>query len=581
MSALRVLGRAAVSTRLAPVALFALAIAGCVLPDYQKVKSRVAGTGGDGGTGGAPGVTTMYINVAPSRLLDLVFMIDNSTGMPPKVAKMNAQFPKLIAALKHPYDGTLPDLRIAIIDSDLGTGAAYSTGSCAPKPLSDGTISNFGDLGRFQMLNYPAACTFNAGSLYLEYKSGHPLNFTGDINTVFACLAGNLGELGCGEEHQLQAFEFAIAARGIGNETQQQMLRGDAVLGLVFLTDEDDCSAATNDRLFGDKTDLHGESASLRCATRAHKCGGINFLSANYPTTTAYEHPFADCQARMGDECSGSVDTSVPTSCNPLKSVATLADEIKNLKADPSGQIVVAGIFGWPLSEADMAAAKYKIAPIPNPNPSDTSHPTLYDYWPVCYDPNHMPSASSMDPATGFDPTAAGWGAAGGLRESAYIDEFGANGLKFSICQSDFSQSMKAIGDTLARKLPNPCLDAKLQDTNLTTPGLQPDCRVVWKIPSIDPKDSTQLVYTDGTTPLAQCPAGATNGGVTADCWQLWQDATKCPISGQLVTALRTAQEIASAPQLAPGTQLSLQCRTCDTTSTLDPSSATYQACNY
>ena len=46
--------------------------------------------------------TDIYISVAPNRLLDLVFMVDNSPSMAPKVAKMNAQFPKLIAALKDP-----------------------------------------------------------------------------------------------------------------------------------------------------------------------------------------------------------------------------------------------------------------------------------------------------------------------------------------------------------------------------------------------------------------------------------------------------------------------------------------------
>jgi hypothetical protein len=42
----------------------------------------------------------------------------------------------LIAALKHPSDGSLPDLRIANIDSDLGTGDAYPDGSCGPKTLA-------------------------------------------------------------------------------------------------------------------------------------------------------------------------------------------------------------------------------------------------------------------------------------------------------------------------------------------------------------------------------------------------------------------------------------------------------------
>ena len=112
--------------------------------------------------------TDIYISVSPQRLLDLVFMVDNSPSMAPKVTKMNAQFPKLIEALKDPNDGTLPDLRVAVIDSDLGTGNAYSTGSCGPKTLADGTVSPYGDMGRFQMLTQPTACTFDAGAEFLE-----------------------------------------------------------------------------------------------------------------------------------------------------------------------------------------------------------------------------------------------------------------------------------------------------------------------------------------------------------------------------------------------------------------------------
>jgi hypothetical protein len=515
-----------------------------------------------------PNVPDIYINVAPNRLLDVVVMIDNSPSMAPKITKMNAQFPKLIAALRDPNDGTLPDLRVAIIDSDLGTNGAYAPGgSCSEKTLPDGTVSKFGDLGRFQMLSSPTACTFNAGDLYLEYKAGAAVNYTGDINTVFACLAGNVGTRGCGEEHQLQAFEFALAAKQIGNDEQQQMLRPSAQLGLIFLTDEDDCSAATNDGLFGDKVELRGESASLRCASRAHMCGGKNLADSGpgYPTTAAYTHAFNDCQARIGDECGDSVDTSVPTGCNPLRNVTNLAAEMKALKSNPD-QVFVAGIFGWPLTEADMGSAQYKIAPIPNPNSADINHPTVFDYWPVCYDPGHMPS--SIDVTTGFDSTAAGWGATGGLRESAFIDEFGANGMKFSICQSDFSASMKKIGDTLANKLQSQCIDYKLADADSKASGLQPDCHVAWRFPKVDPADPTKLIWEESGPALPQCPAGSTNGNVTTDCWVLTNDTTNCPVNGQRVSVLRTAAEVAAKPQLDPGTHLHLQCQICTANST-------------
>jgi hypothetical protein len=42
------------------------------------------------------------------------------------------------------------------------------------------------------------------------------------------------------------------------------------------------------------------------------------------------------------------------------------------------------------------------------------------------------------------------------------------------------------------------------------------------------------------------------------------EDKDKCPINGQLITLLRTAQEIQSKPQIDPGTKLHLICQVCD-----------------
>jgi hypothetical protein len=435
----------------------------------------------------------------------MVFMIDNS-GMDPKAAKMTAQFPKLIAALKDPNDNNgLPDLRIAIIDSDLGTGNAYASGACGPKTLVDGTASSYGDLGRFQMNNATSCGVTSADAKWLEYTQGKPVNFTGDISAAFACLASALGTLGCGEEHQLQAFEYALVAGGIGNEAQHFMLRPNALLALVFITDEDDCSAAMNDGMFGVKTELQGESASLRCATRAHQCSGQNLTTTppGYPTTASFSAPLSACDARM-DSCpnvtDGSLngtDTSVPTDCSPLKNIKHLAEELKALKYDPDNQIVVAGIFGWPLSDADMATATYTIGPVPNPNPADTAHPTVFDLWPVCYDPNYKPASS-----TEFAPSAAGRGATPGLRLSAFVDEFGKNGLKASICQSDFSATMSQIGTTLAQQLSNRCLPSSYaQYKTCAAHCLVPDSaggytRQADVVPSCDASPSVPGCYT-------------------------------------------------------------------------------------
>ena len=542
----------------------------CQGPDVLASCQSAAGSAVVAGIGEE---TDVYISVSPARQLDMVFMIDNSPSMAPKVNKLAQQFPKLLAALKDPSDGRYPDLRVAIIDSDLGTGGAYTSGACGPTASPDANKS-FGDLGNFQMRG-AAGCGANPDALWLDYYAhGKPASYdpTMDISQVFGCLAGNLGALGCGQEHQLQSLEFALAGQNLhqnqSSGLQNAFLRPQAYLGLVILSDEDDCSAATNDGMFGDKPELRGESTSLRCATRAYQCNGVNLTQVppGYPTAAKFEANFADCAARS-DACpnptdgSAATDTSGPTTCSPLKDIHHLANEIKALKANPAEQIAVIGIFGWPRAGADsrpdLVNAKYKIDLVPGPGTEDVDNQQgpMWDAWPVCYDPDHQPS----DPDT-FDADAWGWGARGGLRLSAFIDEFGDNGVKFSICERDFSRAMRAFGEGPS-VLHNLCIDAKLMDVDPVSPGLQPDCRVVYRVPQTD-ATTGKVTYTESFQSLPMCSPGATPDTLTSDCWQLAIDKTKCPVNGQLISVVRTAAEITNGP-LTAGTKIGIQCWTC------------------
>jgi hypothetical protein len=87
----------------------------CQGPDALATCQSAAGSAAVTGIGEE---TDVYISVPPARQLDMVFMIDDSPSMAPKVNKLAQQFPKLLEALKDPSDGRYPDLRVAIIDSD-------------------------------------------------------------------------------------------------------------------------------------------------------------------------------------------------------------------------------------------------------------------------------------------------------------------------------------------------------------------------------------------------------------------------------------------------------------------------------
>ena len=492
--------------------------------------------------------TDAQVTIVPMRRLDLLFMVDNSPSMKPKQDKMRAQFPNLIDALRDPVDHTLPDLRIAILDSDLGAAQSRQCPDSA----------NYGDRGTFQMRD-AAGCGANPEARWLEYTRNQPVNFTGDVSEVFGCLASNVGVAGCGFEHQLGALEWAFYLGD--NESQWNFLRPEAYLGIVILTDEDDCSAPPDTHLF-DKVEKP-EAWSLRCATRAHACDGGTF---DYPTTGPVSVPYASCRARSDDTCASDVDTSQATSCNPLLKIAELANAVKDLKGGAElaeDKILVAGIYGTPRA-GDSGTPLYKIDLTPDPTPGVAPDAKVWDYWPICYDPNFPPAGSD------FDKRAADHGAMGGLRIDAFLNEFSENRrLKYSICEPDFGPAMKGIGDALSVMMGDLCVPFKLVDVS-AEPGLQADCRVAYRIPRAaqDKNGNLTVVYDERSDSLPACDATR-----TPDCWEViagradgselekraWKS---CPAKdgrvSQMVNVVRKAGD-----NLPDGTKAVMQCLTC------------------
>jgi hypothetical protein len=522
---------------------------GCVVPGYTLVAS---------------------IGLSPVRKEDLVFVIDNSPSMAPKREKFMKQLPRLLDALKDPGDGSLPNLRVAILDGDMGSSGAISTGACGAK---NGTT--LGDAGQLQIVGGLTCGMTDPNARWLQMLTLSPANYSGDIVQVFSCLAGGLGQAGCEYQQPLQALATAATP---GSASLSEFVRPEAYLDLVIISDQDDCSAFPNTGMFA--PGVPTETTGLRCATRGHACGGANL---DYPTTASYAHPFNDCSSRT-DVCPFSTDTSQPTGCAPLADVHALAEQVKALKPGHSDEtIMVTAISGWPRADANMPSAEYKIAPISNPGHlTDASAPaTIYDLWPVCYDADHPPI--NPDPTTGFDAEAAGYGATPSLRLSAFVDEFGPNGLKFSMCEADWTDAMKLFGGSVAKTLKNLCLDQKIVDADLSTPEIDPDCIMEYDVPNVEnvstPLDCTICAGSACTDNLdsgsqwtrTYLPLCDPNSPVPP-CWELTQDWTRCPVNGQFINVHRTP-----ASYTPGGARYRFQCRVCPTA---DAGTATLPGCN-
>ncbi|MBU0611790.1 MAG: hypothetical protein KKI08_28195, partial [Armatimonadetes bacterium] len=223
-------------------------------------------TGNDGGPSTDAGGITFYPQ-SIEKDVDLLFMIDNSGSMEQEQELLRRQFPKLIEALRSPKLGNqIPNVHIGVVSSDLGAGQ-YGLPSCE--------VSG-GDGGKLQNTPRLAGCTgpsdpwisYIDGVTNIPGCSGDPVEC---VKSAFGCIA-QLGILGCGFEAQLESARRALDPK---LNINPGFIRPNAFLAVVFVTDEDDCSAR-DPQLFDPQqqglTDPLGPLTSFRCFEFGIQC---------------------------------------------------------------------------------------------------------------------------------------------------------------------------------------------------------------------------------------------------------------------------------------------------------------------
>jgi MYXO-CTERM domain-containing protein len=340
-----------------------------------------------------------------TRKLDLLFVIDNSASMMTSQANLRTNLPGFMDVFKNLKDG-LPDLHIAVVTSNLGANDGVT--SCAGE----------GDAGAFQFSPRPPCTdtTLAPGATFIADSGGTtPItNFTEpDITNVLGCIVA-VGDQGCGYEHQLGAAVRALGADGRppppGNEG---FLRPDAILDIVFLTNEDDCTAPPGSPLFDvdGNTNLashFGPPTSYRCNEFGHLCG-----TPPLPPPRLSPNP-ADAAATVTLEgCKPAEGSGI------LTPVAELASEILSLKSDPDAISVVA-IAG--------PATPYTVHWTPAPTADSGPWPA------IMHSCDNGPDVGTGDPS---------------VRIQEFVRAFGDNGSIYSICQASFAPALNQVVEKL------------------------------------------------------------------------------------------------------------------------------------
>jgi hypothetical protein len=448
--------------------------------------------------------------------IDILFMIDNSSSMTSMQQKLSAQLPAFMQVLQQLPNG-LPNVHIAVVSSDMGapgdqTSAIGCTGS--------------GNNGQFQSSVGAAATMCNSttlaqGATFISSVDGQK-NFTDPIESVFQCIA-QLGSTGCGFEHQLASIDRALGSDNFGPDNKPQpppsnagFLRDEAYLGIVLLTNEDDCSAPSNTPLFslnGGKqsiTNPLGPIANYRCNQYGHICkdpsGKMGPPPLNPPGNATGNPPMLTLT-----DCTSVTDGGG----NNLTPVSQFVNDIKKLKPDPQNQILVAAIT----APTDPYTIEWVPPASPPPN-------TTGELWPQVMhscgaaggdDVNPNPASTTTDGSFG-DP---------GVRITEFVNAF-PNSVLASICDTSYRSSMTAIATKLGALIKPNCITGKIQTDPNTN---RPMCAVVNHL-------------TDGngnSMDIAVPNCDASNN--STPCWTLNADQMACPNGG---VALKLMQDQAS-----------------------------------
>ena len=381
----------------------------------------------------------MVAQVLPveSSAVDILFVLDNSISMTDEQEQLGKWSSELFDVLS--ATGELPDLHIAVTSSSVPISGLPGCDSGGSLHVGGAVLENGGRFLRD-----------------VAGPSGRERNYTGTLRETFAKMA-LVGDDGCGYEQPFAAARSALSGYQFG---AQGFLRDDALLLVVFVTDEDDCSAS-DPALFSDH---YADACSELGTITSYRC---------------FEHGVR-CHDGKGSRAFGERQNCRPDETSRyVQSVSGFAEFLKGIKQNPA-QVIVAGIYGKPNN----------VTAIPDEKITTYSTPRLAN---VCG-------------ATGKE----GDGATPAVRMNALLAEFGGRASQSSICDSELSWAMRNVGlVTRGAATRSHCLRGALIDVDAAAAGVQPACRVEvasdvgtqvetrLQLPACDRADSTRCFTVD------------------------------------------------------------------------------------
>jgi hypothetical protein len=445
------------------------------------------------------------VPVNPQRALDVLFIIDDSPSMEEEQSKLAEQVPRLVNLLLTGGEadpdavGTFPaveSLHVGIITPDLGHSTepphSFTAGvEFTPTPACElnngngkaglmqvtGLIDDDGDPGTDRVTC--VAQTPPPGTSYLDRPADADMSFDAQFVNDVECVTGQTD--GCGFEQQLES----ILAQG-RNGANVGFSRQGALLAVILITDEDDCSTTDDPRIF-DTVPNPGD-----------------------PTT----HPGNPFQGPFTTDGYVQFNLRCWAHSQALQAIGRYVTGIGELKDDPS-QVVFAAITGIPedsaldganfLTDEDRYQAILDHADmVETPDPDDRVDTFDQRLRPAC-------GAGSADgaavPGRRIVETAKGLAAAN------------IGTVVESICASDYAPALNAIVDRIAEALRDLCLPRPLIRNSQNLVGCE--------VREVEPEGVTCADVGLGREPQ---PVGNEDGRDVCRITQLPSDGSTVPV---------------------------------------------------
>lgn len=296
--------------------------------------------------------------------IDMVFVIDNSGTMGEEQLNLAANFPLLVSQLQSLTDASgapvSPSVNMMVTTTDFGHPLCtpFQDLDYTPRrgaPVYEGCnarINRFSGLGN-DGLELPEACTTNCpvdiapGDQFLHFDSQSSNVPGGDAAKALSCI-GPQGIDGCGYEAPLETMLQAINPQACWNspnteeceadlewgQFDEPFLRQGAMLAIVIVTDEVDCSVAAPNGFSYFTNDMNTEYWEVNPHSGTPQASSAICLNAGVTCT--------------GPDANGDYTQCVSAVNDVLHPTKRYIDYLKYVAENDDKDVIMLGILGVP-----------------------------------------------------------------------------------------------------------------------------------------------------------------------------------------------------------------------------------------